>query len=263
MEGSDDHCFLMKGKKVCVEPTGEGTAFDSARSYMVSNLEGSKNDSPYRLVKTCSLQGRECFKRNLTNASFFIILFLISGMMLNFLHELVHYAFLASIGYTSVEFTFSSNFGMTVGSLPAMDDPTIPWHWWTLELLGPILLVNFPFLIMSMVAVKHSDPNPVYNDRTGSQTVSWLGKNFLKALAYGAAFSILANTLISPFYSMIFGFLGDSRPFSDFELLWQVTYFMGAPFDMMTRILFIIISSMVVSITILFIMMYNRRDMGT
>lgn len=261
---ADKYCFISKGKKICIpKDNGEKTSFDAAKEHVTDSLERTRKGMPYRLSKTCHVQGRECFKRNMSNAGAFIILFLVASLIMNCLHELVHYSFMVMIGMTNIQFSFSANLGMTSGNLPSFTDPTIPWYWWFFEMMGPMLIVNLPLVILPVAVLKHWDPSPAFDERTSAQAMAWLRKNFLKAISYVSAFTILANTIISPFYSIAFGIFGSSRPLSDTEVFWQATLAMGEPWGMISRIIYILVVSCMILIMFLYIMLYNRRETGS
>lgn len=255
-------CFKIKNGKIrCFdEKTTEEGSFSESRKFFVKKVETVEKEAPFHLVKNCKIQGVDCFQRNIKNAGYFFLLLLLAGLILNFMHEFVHYIFFVALGTESVSFSFASNIGFTTGDFPAFDDPSIPWWWWYFELMGPLLIVNLSMVVIAMSLVNYDVGNPPYDERTVAQSRRWFKTNFLKAIAYTSAFTILVNTIFSPFYKIFYQVIGTKNATSDFELAWLSSLYMPAPFGDIMRFLLIATVAVMVTVTILYIFLFNRRE---
>jgi hypothetical protein len=258
----DSYCLYTSDKeKVCLKNDDKiGDTFKASNNYFVNRAEGTGKTSPFRMVKTCKVQGKECFRKNLLNASFFLLLFLVANFIINFLHELVHYSFLVVMEVPDASFTFSANFGFTTGTFPDFADPSIPWYLWFLEMMGPLLIVNFPAVLITMGNVKHVGNNPPYSRKTIKQEGRWVHVNFLKAIAYASVFTILLNTIFSPFYKILYTVLGQPRPSSDLEWAWIVASELSNPYKVLMQLSIVFSTGIMIAVTILFLFLYNRRE---
>jgi len=259
MAGSD--CVRINGKIRCFDGTASGDSFTKSRGNFVVKAESMSKVSPFHLETSCKVQGVDCFQRNVKNAASFFFLILVAGLILNLLHEMLHFSFLLPFD-NSATMEFSAVTGFTSGPLPAFDDPSIPWWWWYLELLGPLLVVNFSMVVLTMLSINHDTKNPPFDEGDFLRDGGWLRRNFLKAIAYTSSFTILVNTIFTPFYRLLYQYLGKPNIQSDLELAWRATLYMIEPFGTITRIVIVATISIMVALTIIYPFLYSKRETG-
>jgi hypothetical protein len=258
----ESRCIKTKKGIRCFKEDASSNAFKESRDFFVKSVERMNSDAPFRIVKNCKIQGVECFDRNARNAARFFITLLVAGVLLNLLHEIVHYAFFVMAGYTDFSFTFSATLGFTIGTGPVPGDPTIPWYWWYFVTMGPLVMVNLMFVMMTMTFINHDMKNPPFMDSHVSTGFRLVWVTFLKAMAYTSAFTILTNTIFSPFYNMVYAAIGLPTKKSDFTIAWETSLYVPEPFGMVSRVLIIGTVAIMVVVTIMYIFLHNRRETG-
>ena len=254
-------CVRINGKLRCIDGEASGDSFARSKNDFIVKAESMSKVPPFHLETSCKVQGIDCFQRNVKNAASFFFLILVSGLMLNFLHELFHLSMLLPVNHDA-SMEFSAVTGFTSAPLPAFDSPAVPWWWWYLELLGPLIVVNFSMVVIAMISINHDTKNPPYDDDVFFRDGQWLKRNFLKAVAFTSAYTILINTILTPFYRPFYQYLGKPNIRSDLEWAWQASLYMAEPFGTITRIAIVAAVSIMVALTIVYPFLYSKRETG-
>lgn len=253
-------CVWIDKKMRCFDDS-PSSAFDESRTMFVKTVDDVRESNPFQMINKCRIQGSECFSRNLKIGAGFFVIYLISGLVMNFFHELVHYILLVMAGISGASFTFAPNLGFTTGAFPPFD-ASIPWVWWLFETMGPLIIVNFLTVIISLVVIEHDVKNPPYRESTAPQVFTWIKVNFVKAMAFTSAMTILVNTIFSPFYNMYYVLMGMGARTSDLSWAWWVSLQLAEPDGTYMRIAIFFIVSTMITITVAFIFLFNRRETG-
>jgi hypothetical protein len=254
-------CVRINGKIRCMDIDDTGGTFAKSKVSFTVKAESMTKKVPFHLETSCKVQGVDCFDRNVKNATSFFFLILVSGLMLNFMHELFHFSLLLMVN-PGASMEFSAVTGFTTGTLPLFTDPSIPWWWWYIELLGPLIIVNFSIVLVAMLTINHDAKNPPFTDESFLRDGRWLNRNFLKAIAFTSSFTILVNTVFAPFYRLFYQFLGRPDVRSDLEWAWQASLYMAEPFGTIVRVVIVASVSIMVALTIIYPFLYSKRETG-
>jgi hypothetical protein len=117
-------------------------------------------------------------------------------------------------------------------------------------------------VLVTMSSVNHDEKMPPLSSENVSTGFHLGMKNFLKSIAYTSAFVILINTFFSPFYNLLYTSFGFGGKPSDLSIAWEVSTAFPVLTGNLMRMIIIATTGIMISVTIIYIFLFNRRETG-
>lgn len=215
MHKPDYKCDVIEGVRICID-RNSGNAFKQANAYYTILSE----HVPFQLdyANKCYRQGIACYSLNLRNAAMYISIFLLAALLINFLHELVHFMVFYVSGENVTSFSFTFNGGITNVTFPPVESHSILW--WYAAIMGPLLFVNFTLIVC--VYLYYANTPVMSNYRNITINATKFKEIFIKSVGYLSCIIIIMNTIFSPLFDIFYDALGVKNK-SDFMTAWNLS----------------------------------------